>query len=136
MVEKLEGVMLSITDLNHFYYVRDFIDMRCKHSRVLSIIRERLHREPSDGDVFIVMSRNRWLARSLQEKLDYTNQELFGDRGQKRNSKARTSASDRKKEKDDYDGIDDTLCTDSVDNNKSQEVKEFFWDELSNRPEF
>ena len=43
--------MLSVTGLNHFYYVRDFTDMRCKHSRVLSIIRERLHREPRDGDV-------------------------------------------------------------------------------------
>ena len=48
--------MLNITGLHHFYYVRDFTDMRCKHSRVLSIIRERLHREPNDGDVFIVMS--------------------------------------------------------------------------------
>ena len=50
--------MLSITGLNHFYYVRDFTDMHCKHSRVLSIIRERLHREPVNGDVFIVMSRD------------------------------------------------------------------------------
>ena len=32
------GVMLSVTGLNHFYYVRDFTDMRCKHSRVLSVI--------------------------------------------------------------------------------------------------
>ena len=55
--------MLSVTGLNHFYYVRDFTDMRCKHSRVLSIIREQLHREPSDGDVFIVMSRNRRIVR-------------------------------------------------------------------------
>ena len=31
--------MLSVTGLNHFYYVRDFTDMRCKHSRVLSVIR-------------------------------------------------------------------------------------------------
>ena len=37
--------------------------MRCKHSRVLSIIRERLHREPNDGDEFIVMSRNRRIVR-------------------------------------------------------------------------
>ena len=43
--------MLSVTGLNHFYYVRDFTDMRCKHSRVLSVIRERLHREPNDGDM-------------------------------------------------------------------------------------
>ena len=50
------GFLLSVTGLNHFYYVRDFIDMRCKHSRVLSIIRERLHKEPCDRDVFIVMS--------------------------------------------------------------------------------
>ncbi len=55
--------MLSVTGLNHFYYVRDFTDMRCKHSRVLSVIRERLHREPNDGDVFIVMSRNRRIVR-------------------------------------------------------------------------
>ena len=57
------GPMLSVTGLNHFYYVRDFTDMRCKHSRILSIIRERLHREPADGDVFIVMSRNRRIVR-------------------------------------------------------------------------
>ena len=51
--------MLSVTGLNQFYYLCDFTDMRCKHSRVLSIIREQLHREPNDGDVFIVMSRDR-----------------------------------------------------------------------------
>ncbi len=55
--------MLNVTGLNHFYYVRDFTDMRCKHSRVLSIIRERLHREPHQGDVFIVMSKNRRIVR-------------------------------------------------------------------------
>ncbi len=57
------GPMLSVTGLNHFYYVRDFSDMRCKHSRVLSIIREQLHREPNDGDVFIVMSKGRRIVR-------------------------------------------------------------------------
>ena len=30
-----------------------FTDMRCKHSRVLSIIRERLHREPIIG-IFLI----------------------------------------------------------------------------------
>ena len=49
--------MLSVTGLNRFYYIPGFTDMRCKHSRVLSIIREQLRREPEDGDVFIVMSR-------------------------------------------------------------------------------
>ena len=57
------GAMLSVTGINRFYYLRDFTDMRCKHSRVLSIIREQLHREPSDGDVFIVMSRDRRIVR-------------------------------------------------------------------------
>ena len=57
------GVMLNVTGINRFYYLRDFTDMRCKHSRVLSIIREQLHREPSDGDVFIVMSRDRRIVR-------------------------------------------------------------------------
>lgn len=37
--------------------------MRCKHGRTLSIIRERLHREPADGDVYIVMSKNRRIVR-------------------------------------------------------------------------
>lgn len=55
--------MLSVTGLNRFYYLRDFTDMRCKHSRVLSIIREQLQREPNDGDVFIVMSRSRRIVR-------------------------------------------------------------------------
>ena len=67
------GPMLNVTGLNRFYYLRDFTDMRCKHSRVLSIIRlclqrmsvkrEQLHREPDDGDVFIVMSRDRRIVR-------------------------------------------------------------------------
>ena len=67
--------MLSVTGLNHFYYVRDFTDMRCKHSRVLSIIRERLHREPSDGDVFIVMSKNRRIVRMFT--YDHRSYSLF-----------------------------------------------------------
>ena len=59
-------------------------------------------------------------AKSLQEKLDFANQERFGDRRQRINPKAKQSASDRQKEKDDYDGTDDTLRTDSVDNNESR----------------
>ena len=59
-------------------------------------------------------------AKSLQEKLDFANQERFGDRRQRINPKAKQDASDRQKEKDDYDGTDDTLRTDSVDNNESR----------------
>ena len=50
--------MLSVTGLNHFYYVRDFTDMRCKHSRVLSIIRERLHREQRWGCLYSHVSQS------------------------------------------------------------------------------
>lgn len=55
--------MLSVTGLNNFYYIRNFTDMRCKHQRVLSIIREQLGREPNEGDVYIVMSKDRRIVR-------------------------------------------------------------------------
>lgn len=51
--------MLSVTGINRFYYLCGFTDMRCKHSRVLSVIREQLRRGPSDGDIYIVMSKDR-----------------------------------------------------------------------------
>ena len=62
-------------------------------------------------------------AKSLQERLAFANQERFGDRRQKIHSKAKNSGSDWKKEKDDYDGTDDTLRTDSVSHDQLQEVK-------------
>ena len=55
--------MLNITGLNHFFFVRDFHDMRCKYDKVLSIIHQQLNREPEDGDVFIVMSKDLRLVR-------------------------------------------------------------------------
>ena len=80
--------------------------------------------------------------QSTQEKLDYANEQLFGDRRQKVKSKTPKSNSakadsDRQKEKDDYDGTDDTLRTDSVDQTPSKEVKEPSKKErdLSNRPD-
>ena len=59
-------------------------------------------------------------ARSLQKKLDFANQERFGDRHQRINSKVKKSVPDRQKEKDDYDGTDDTLRTDFVAKNESR----------------
>ncbi len=32
--------------------------MRCKYERVLSVIHQQLNREPEDGDVFVVMSKD------------------------------------------------------------------------------
>ena len=46
-----------------FFFVRDFYDMRCKYDKVLSIIHQQLNREPEDGDVFIVMSKDLRLVR-------------------------------------------------------------------------
>ena len=55
--------MLNITGLNRFFFIRDFHDMRCKYDKVLSIIHQQLNREPEDGDVFIVMSKDLRLVR-------------------------------------------------------------------------
>lgn len=55
--------MLNITGLNRFFFVRDFHDMRYKYDKVLSIIHQQLNREPEDGDVFIVMSKDLRLVR-------------------------------------------------------------------------
>ena len=72
---KVGGAMLSVTGINRFYYIPGFTDMRCKHSRVLSIIREQLRREPDDGDVFIVMSKDRRIVRMFT--YDHRSYSLF-----------------------------------------------------------
>ena len=61
--------------------------------------------------------------KSLQEKLDYADQELFGDRRQKVRKQTASGTPenpepDRGNEKDVFDGIEATLSTDSVDNNQ------------------
>lgn len=60
--------MLDILGLNRFYYIRNFMDMRCKHARILSVIREQLYREPSKSDVFIVLSKDRRTVRPFTTK--------------------------------------------------------------------
>lgn len=32
--------MLSVTQMNRFYYLRNFHDMRCKYEKVLSVIHQ------------------------------------------------------------------------------------------------
>ena len=80
--------------------------------------------------------------KSLQEKLDYANQERFGDRRQKvrkktSDDKPERPDSDRERGKEDYDGTDGTLRTDSVDDSQSRDAKEDAKKErdLSNRPD-
>lgn len=55
--------MLSVTGITRFYYLRGFTDIRGKHSRVLSVIREQLHRESSAGDIYIIMSKDHRIVR-------------------------------------------------------------------------
>ena len=81
-------------------------------------------------------------AKNLQEQLDYARQEQFGDRRQRLRKKGQSgkpaaAESDRQDEKDKYDGTDDTLRTDSVDNNESRNDAALPRKErdLSNRPE-
>ncbi len=65
--------MLNISGLNRFYYLRDFHDMRCKNERVLSIIHQQLNREPEDGDVFVVMSKDQRKVRLFNyDRRSYT----------------------------------------------------------------
>lgn len=54
---------MNVSGLYRFFFLRDFHDMRCKYDRVRSIIRQQLNREPEDGDIFIMMSKNRRLVR-------------------------------------------------------------------------
>ena len=71
------------------------------------------------------------------KKLDFAIQERFGDRCQRIYSKVKKSDSDGQKEKDDYDGTDDTLRTDSVNKNESRNESALPQKErdLSNRPD-
>lgn len=64
-------------------------------------------------------------AKSLQEKLDYANQERFGQRRQRVRKKTAAEGTgkpdpDREDEKDGFDGTEDTLRTGSVDGNPPQ----------------
>ena len=81
-------------------------------------------------------------AKNLQEQLDYARQEQFGDRrqrvrGKDKSGKAAPGDPDRQDEKDKYDGTDGTLRTDSVTENKPQELKASSGKgrDLSNRPD-
>ena len=51
------GIMLNVTGMNRFYYLRNFHDMRCKYERVLPIIHQQLNRKPQEDEVFIGMSK-------------------------------------------------------------------------------
>lgn len=74
----------------------------------------------------------------LDERLKYANADRFGDKRQKvKKGSDKEDEPDRNKEKEDFDGTDDTLCTDSVNQDKcSQENKPDKKErDLSNRPE-
>ena len=77
-------------------------------------------------------------AQRLDERLKYANANRFGDKRQKVKKDAdKTDEPNRNKEKEDFDGTDDTLCTDSVNQDKGIQEKNPDKKErdLSNRPE-
>ena len=77
-------------------------------------------------------------AQRLDERLKYANSNRFGDKRQKvKKDSDKADEPDRNKEKEDFDGTDDTLCTDSVNQDKGvQEKNPDKKDrDLSNRPE-
>ena len=78
-------------------------------------------------------------AQRLDERLKYADSNLFGDKRQKvKKDSDKADEPDRNKEKEDFDGTDDTLCTDSVnqaDNNQSNSPTSSKKErDLSNRP--
>ncbi len=76
-------------------------------------------------------------AQRLDERLKYANANLFGDKRQKvKKSSSTKDEPDRNKEKEDFDGTNDTLCTDSVSHeNDTQENKSVKKErDLSHRP--
>ena len=77
-------------------------------------------------------------AQRLDEQLKYANANRFGDKRQKvKKDSDKTDNPDRNKEKEDFDGTDDTLCTDSVNQDKGNQDNKPDKKErdLSNRPE-
>lgn len=95
------------------------------------LLEERKKRQSAEGKL-----------QSVQEQLAYANQNRFGDRRQKVRKKradgtTEKPAPDRKNEKDGFDGTEDTLRTDSVENHSSQEINVTSKKErdLSNRPD-
>ena len=77
-------------------------------------------------------------AQRLDEQLKYANANRFGDKRQKvKKDSDKTDNPDRNKEKEDFDGTNDTLCTDSVNQDKGNQDNKPDKKErdLSNRPE-
>lgn len=77
-------------------------------------------------------------AQRLDERLKYANANRFGDKRQKvKKDSDKTDEPDRNREKENFDGTDDTLCTDSVNkevaNTENQPPKKER--DLSNRPD-
>ena len=55
---KIGGTTLTITGLKNFYYIPGVTDMRCGYFRLLEIVKNKFHRDPYNGDVFIFISNH------------------------------------------------------------------------------
>ena len=67
------GIMLNVTEVNRFHYMRNFHDMRCKYERVPSIIHQQQNREPQEDDFFIVMSKSNLFSYLNNGRYDINN---------------------------------------------------------------
>ena len=67
------GTMLNVTEMNRFYYLRNFHDMRCKYERVLSIIHQQQNREPQEDEIFIAMSKSNLFSYLNNNRYDIDN---------------------------------------------------------------
>lgn len=50
--------MLSVSGPERFYYLRNFHDLCCKYTRVLSVIRQLMDREPQADEAYIMISKD------------------------------------------------------------------------------
>lgn len=57
--------MLSISDARRYFLYREKTDMRKSFDGLSGLVRDRLHREPLSGEVFVFLSRRRNQIRLL-----------------------------------------------------------------------
>lgn len=69
--------MLNLSATYRYYICTDEVTLRYRHAGLRGYIREKLHKDPSDGDVFIFFSRN---FRRVRLYYHYRNSEVLTDR--------------------------------------------------------
>lgn len=50
--------MLRLTGAFRYYFCSDIVSFKCRHNGLASYIKCSLHRDPSNGDIYIFMSKD------------------------------------------------------------------------------